>query len=347
MAVHVHQEVDRALRGRQPVVALETAVATAGLPATALGRMLACDAPGWDPDEPCGPEVVRLQQRLVRAAGAVPATIGVIEGVLRIGMNETHLTRLLEVGVSHKASARDLAAVMAEGGTAGTTVSGTLVGCGRPHVPVRVLATGGIGGLHRSWAKRLDVSADLRALATSAVCVVASGVKSVLDVTATMEALEALGVPIAAFGTDLMPLFYCRGREEIPAPRRVDDVADIAAICRAHWHELQSSTGVLVANPVPDRHALDPAEVQRIVAEADRTAALPGRPPAQRTPILLAAVHARTEGRALDANIALLADNARLAARVASALTGVVESDESTQRRSDRGEPWHSVPGRT
>ncbi len=317
--VHVHPEVDRALRGRQPVVALETAVATVGLPATALGRSPACDAPGWDPDEPCSLEVLRLQQRLVRAEGAVPATIGVIDGVFRIGMDEMQLARLLEAGVTRKASARDLAAVMAERGTAGTTVSGTLVGCRQPEVPIRVLATGGIGGLHRSWAERLDVSADLTALATSPVCVVASGVKSVLDVTATMEALEALGVPVVAFGTELMPLFYCRAREEIPAPRRVDEVADIAEICRAHWYELQCSTGVLAANPVSDRHALDPAEVERIVAEADRSAP-PGTSPAQRTPLLLAAVHARTEGRALEANVSLLADNARLAARVAAEL---------------------------
>jgi len=314
--VLVHPEVDRALRERQPVVALETAVVTAGLPATALGRLPVCDAPGWNPDEPCGLEVVRLQQRLVRAGGAVPATIGVIDGVLRIGMDQTHLARLMEVGVTRKASAPDLATVMARGGTAGTTVSGTLVGCRRPEVPIRVLATGGIGGFHRSWAERLDVSADLTALATSPVCVVASGVKSVLDVTATLEALEALGVPVVSFGTELMPLFYCRGSEEIPAPRRVDEVADLAEICRAHWQALRSTTGVLVANPVPDRHALDPAEVDRIVAEADRTAS-PGTSSAQRTPLLLAAVHARTQGRALDANVALLANNARLAARLA------------------------------
>jgi pseudouridine-5'-phosphate glycosidase len=319
MPVQVHPEVDRALRERQPVVALETAVATAGLPATALGRAPACDAPGWDPDEPCGLEVVRLQQRLVRAEGAVPATIGVIDGVFRIGMDELQLARLLEAGVTRKASARDLAAVMAQRGTAGTTVAGTLVGCRQPEIPIRVLATGGIGGLHRRWTEHLDVSADLAALATSRVCVVASGVKSVLDVTATLEAMEALGVPVVAFGTDLMPLFYCRAREEIPAPRRVDEVADIADICRAHWHELGCSTGVLAANPVADRHALDPAEVDRIVAEADPTA-LPGTPQAQRTPLLLAAVHAGTGGRALDANVSLLADNARLAAQVAAEL---------------------------
>ena len=320
--VKVHPEVAEALRRRRPVVALETAVATAGLPASPLGRAPAGIAEGWNPGGACSLEILKLMQRLVRDGGAVPATIGVIDGTFRIGMDEPDLTRLVEAGAFVKASARDLAAVMAAGGTAGATVSATLVGCRAAEAVIRVLATGGIGGLHRAWALRLDVSADLAALARSQVCVVASGVKSVLDVPATLEALEALGIPVLAFGTDLMPQFYSRARQELPAPRRANDVGAVAALCRAHWQVLHNPTGVLLANPIPDEFALDPAEVDAIVNAADDQMAATQTPhaPSQRTPLLLAAVQDGTAGRALDANIVLLAANASLAARVAVAL---------------------------
>jgi len=315
LPIQVHPEVREALHNRQPVVALETAVATAGLPAAPLGRAPACDAPGWNMDAHCGAEALALMQRRVRAGGAVPATVGVLDGTLRIGMDGPDLARLVVSGASIKASARDLAVVMATGGTAGTTVSATLVACRHPLVGIRVMATGGIGGVHRKWTDRLDISADLGALATSTVCVVASGVKSVLDVAATLEALEALGVPVLAFGTPLMPLFFSRGRETLPAPRRVDDIATVVETCRVNWEVLQSSTSVLLANPIAERHAIDAAEVDRILAEFDDPAVAGAR-----TPLLLAEVQQRTGNRALDANIALLADNASLAARVATEL---------------------------
>jgi len=256
-----------------------------------------------------------------RADGAVPATVGVLDGTLRIGMDGPDLARLVVTARSIKASARDLAVVMATGGASGTTVSATLVACRHPDVGIKVMATGGIGGVHRRWTDHLDVSADLGALATSTVCVVASGVKSVLDVAATLEALEALGVPVLAFGTPLMPLFFSRGRETLPAPRRVDDIATVVETCRAHWDALRSSTSVLLANPIAERHAIDAAEVDRIVAEFDNPAAAGAR-----TPMLLAHIQQRTGNRALDANIALLADNAGLAARVATGLRKDVSS---------------------
>ncbi len=314
-AILVHPEVHDALRRGRPVVALETAVATAGLPAAPLGRRPACDAPGWNPDAHCGLEALALMQRLVREGGAVPATVGILDGTLRVGMDGPDLARLVESGASIKASARDLAVVMASGGAAGTTVSATLVACRHPDVRIRVMATGGIGGVHRRWTDRPDVSADLMALATSPVCVVASGVKSVLDVAATLEALEALGVPVLAFGTPHMPLFYSRGRKTLPAPRRVDDIGTVVEICRAHWDALGSATSVLLANPIAERYAIDAAEVERIVTDFDDVAVAGAR-----TPLLLAEVQKRTGSRALDANIALLADNGRLAARAATGL---------------------------
>ena len=161
----------------------------------------------------------------------------------------------------------------------------------------------------------MDISADLGALATSTVCVVASGVKSVLDVSATLQALEALAIPVLAFGTPHMPLFFSRGSETLPAPRCVNDIAMVVEICRAHWDTLGNSSSVLLANPIAERHAIDAAEVDRIVTEFDEPATAGAR-----TPMLLAKVQQRTGDRALDANIALLADNASLAAGVATGL---------------------------
>lgn len=311
-------EVQDAIAAGQPVVALESAVATCGLPLEPLHRAPA-GAEGWDGSSAAGLEAARLQQRAVRAAGAVPATVGVIGGVLHVGLDDDALQVLVRDGAGAKASIGDLAAAMSGGRSAGTTVSATLAAC-RLAVPepIRVLATGGIGGVHRGWTARLDVSADLRALATHAVCVVASGVKSILDAAATLEALEALGVPVVAFGTDRMPQFYCQESDDLPAPRRIDSVDDAAAICAAHWQALGSTGGILLANPVPAHLALPARDVERALALDEEGAS--ARHPAQRTPDQLRAVAQISGGRAIDANVALLAGNARLAAALAAAL---------------------------
>ncbi len=307
--IQVHPEVDDALRRGRPVVALESAVATAGLPVTPRDT----DLPGWDSTGPVNIETVRAQQRAVRDGGAVPATVAVVDGALHIGLDDEQLVRLVTAGASVKASIGDLAPLMAAGATAGTTVSATAQACGHLERPLRVLATGGIGGVHRSWSTHPDVSADLMVLGHTPICVVASGPKSVLDVPATFEALETLGVPVIAFGTDRLAEFYAAGRR--PGRWQVDDVAAVAGICRTHWQTLGCRSAVLVANPVPPAYALAADEVDRLVEEAEAEAGA-GRG-AGRTPHLLRALHERTEGRALDANIALLVSNARLAADVA------------------------------
>jgi pseudouridine-5'-phosphate glycosidase len=320
-AIEVHPEVDAALRAGRPVVALESAVVTTGMPATSLGRAPRCDAPGWDAGRPTNLEVARLLQRSVRDGGAVPAMVAVVDGALRIGLDNAGLARLVAEGAGAKASARDLAAVMAGGGTAGTTVSATLLACRRPPAgPVRVLATGGIGGVHRGWIDRPDISPDLRQIAGTAVCVVASGAKSILDVPATLEALEALGIPVIAYGTARFPLFYGSPTGGPAAPRRLDDPAAVAEVCRTHWRTLGCRGGLLVANPVPEGHGLDQAEIEQAVAEAEAEARQRGVSGGDRTPYLLSAIISRTGGRALDANVALLAGNARLAGSVAAAL---------------------------
>ncbi len=316
--VQVGTEVREALAAGRAIVALESAVATCGLPLDPLHRAPA-GAEGWDRSSPAGLEAARLQQRAVRAAGAVPATVGVIGGVLHVGLDDGALQLLVSDGAGVKASIGDLAAAMSGGRSAGTTVSATLAACRlTAPEPIRVLATGGIGGVHRGWTSRLDVSADLRALATHAVCVVASGVKSILDAAATLEALEALGVPVVAFGTDRMPQFYCQASDELPAPRRIDSVDDAAAICAAHWQALGSAGGILIANPVPPHVALPAGEFERALAAAGE--GVSAAQPAQRTPELLRAVALISGDRAIDANVALLAANARLAAGLARAL---------------------------
>ncbi len=317
-------DVRRALADGRPVVALESAVITAGLPAEPLRRAPTGD-PGWDPAGPANLETARLLERTVRRHGAVPATVGIVRGVLRIGLDDAALLALAGARGRPKASVRELALGLCGGLTAGTTVSATLRACELAPRRIRVMATGGIGGVHRGWPARLDVSADLRAMANAPVCVVCSGVKAVLDVAATLEALEALGVPVVAHGADEFPLFYGAGRPELPAPARLDDPGAIAALCRAHWDDLGLGGGVLVANPVPAALALDAAEIERIVAEADASPARGGStaspaPPPARTPQLLERVAQRTGGRAVAANIALLESNAALAARIASAL---------------------------
>ncbi|MHC5007624.1 MAG: pseudouridine-5'-phosphate glycosidase [Planctomycetota bacterium] len=319
--IQVHPQVGRALESGRPVVALETAVATAGLPAIPLERSPRCDAPGWDAGGPANAEAARLLERVVRDAGAVPATVAVVDGVLRIGLDDEGLSRLLAGDAGAKASARDLASVMAGGRTAGTTVSATLLACLRAvPAPIRVLATGGIGGVHRGWAEHPDVSCDLRQLATSPVCVVASGAKSMLDVPATVEVLETLGIPVIGYRADRFPRFYGSPAEGLPAPRRVENAQEVAEVCQTHWRTLGCSTGVLLASPPPGGQGLEEAEIEPLVAEAEAEARRRGITGGARTPYVLSAVASGTGGRAVDANIALLAANARLAAAVAEAL---------------------------
>jgi pseudouridine-5'-phosphate glycosidase len=309
------EEVADALTARRPVVALETAVITCGLPAAPLA---APDIGGWEGGGPANLEAARLMERTVRAAGAVPAMVAVIDGILRVGLDDRDLVRLAGMKGAAKVSSAALAGALAGGSTAGTTVSATLVACGL--TGIEVFATGGLGGVHRGWQDRLDVSADLRQLARTACCVVCSGPKAVLDVPATVEALEALGVPVVGYRTEAMPCFYAEPDPAIPVTCRADEPADVAGLCRARWTVLRQGGAVVLAQPVPGPWAIRRSEIEGALAAAERQAAGQGIGGAEVTPFLLASLAQATAGRTLRANVELLAANAALAGRVAGAL---------------------------
>src|SRR5579884_491250 len=292
----VAAEVAAALHGGRAVVALESTLIAHGLP------------------RPLNLETARETEAAVRAEGAVPATIAVLRGRAVIGLAASELDELAFADEVRKASRRDLAAAFVQGATAATTVAATMYLARR--AGIRVFATGGVGGFHPAGGRSFDVSADLTELARTAVAVVCAGAKSVLDLAATLEVLETLGVPVLGVGVDEFPAFYLR-TSGLPVSARVETPEEAAAVCAAHW--AHDGAGVLVAQPPPT--ALDPDELAAALADAERAAVRAGvRGPAL-TPFLLARLAERTEGRSLSVNRALIVANARLAARLALALT--------------------------
>jgi pseudouridine-5'-phosphate glycosidase len=284
-------EVEAALRDSAPVVALETTLVAHGFP----------------PGE--GMAVGAESERRVREAGAVPATIGVLDGAVRVGLGAEELGRF--DARARKVGPRDLAACAAQRAVGATTVGGTLAVCRA--AGIRFLGTGGLGGVHRGWETgRLDVSADLAELARTQALVVSSGVKSLLDVAATAEALETLGVPVLGFRTDELPLFYA-ARGGPPVSARVESAAEATRIARAHW-ELGGG-GLLLARP-PDE-SLD--DVEPLIEEALARAAAQGVAGQDVTPFVLSFLHERSGGAALRANRELVVANAALAAEAAAA----------------------------
>jgi len=246
----------------------------------------------------------------VRAAGAVPATIGVLEGEIRVGLSADELERF--DASARKVGPRDLAVCAVQGAVGATTVGGTLAVCAA--AGIRFMGTGGLGGVHRGFPDPPDVSADLGELARTQALVVSAGVKSLLDVTATVELLESLGVPLLGYRTDQLPLFYsARGGPSVPA--RVDSAEEAARVARAHWGLARG--GILVARP-PDE-SLDDVEplIEEALAEAERKS-VSGQAV---TPFVLSFLHERSDGRTLAANRELVAANAALAAEVAVAWT--------------------------
>ncbi|MBX5491153.1 MAG: pseudouridine-5'-phosphate glycosidase [Chloroflexi bacterium] len=296
--LHLAPEVAPALAAGRPVVALES---------TAIAHGLA-----W----PDNLAVARDMEAAVRAAGAVPATIAVLDGCVRVGLDAAGLERVAREPGLPKLSWRDLGVALGRGGSGATTVAATLAIAGR--VGIRVFATGGIGGVHPGAERTFDISADLAALARTPCVVVCAGAKSLLDLPRTLELLEAVGVPVLGLGTDDLPAFYS-GHSGLPLTARVESVAEAAAIARAQWG-LGLSGGLVLAVPPPPDAALPAEEVAGALAAASARAEAEGvRGPAL-TPFLLAALHAHTGGRTLRANVALLRQNAAVAGALAVAL---------------------------
>jgi pseudouridylate synthase len=290
----VSTEVQEALAAGLPVVALETTIVAHGFPA----------GEGFAVGKEC-------EQR-IRDGGGVPATVAVLDGHVHVGLDDDQLTRIAKAGAeARKVSPRDLAACVVDGALGATTVGGTLVAARA--AGIRVMATGGIGGVHRGYASRPDVSADLPDLARTRAVVVCSGVKSLLDVPATLELLETLGIPVVGYGTDTVPLFYAAGGGP-PAPVRCDTAADVAALARTHW-ELGGHGVLLTRAPDPELPAVEP-----LIASALEAAHAEGVTGQQVTPFVLAYLHEQSGGQTLDVNRLLAADNAGLAVEVAAAL---------------------------
>ena len=293
---HVAAEVAAAVASGRPVVALETTLVTHGLP------------------QPEGVRMAAALEDAVRAHGAIPATIGILDGTVRVGITRPELERLAAAAHPVKVNLGNFAAEVAAGGCGSTTVAATMFAAWQ--AGIRVFATGGIGGVHRGVGDTGDVSADLTALARYPVAVVCAGAKAILDLPRTVEMLEMLGVPVLGMGTAEFPAFY-RRESGLRVDRRCDTVADVARVIRTHIH-LGFTSGLVVANPVPEADAL-PKDVHD---SALGTALLEAADVSGRdvTPYLLDRMRALTGGASVRANEALLLNNARVAADLAVAL---------------------------
>jgi pseudouridine-5'-phosphate glycosidase len=296
--LRLSSEVAAALAAGRPVVALETAIVTHGMP------------------PPVNLSTARAAEAEIRAHGAVPATIAVFDGKLVAGLSDAELVALaaLPAGV-RKASAKDLGAAIAAAATAGTTVAATMR---IAHLAgIRVFATGGIGGVHRGAQTTYDVSADLTELGATPVAVVCAGAKSILDLPKTLEYLETAGVPVLGYGTDEFPAFFSRS-SGLKLDARLDTPEALAAAVAAHGR--MGGGGMVICNPIPEADEIPAADIAEAIEAAIADAAASGIGGKEVTPFLLGRVLKLTEGRSLTANIALVRSNARLAARIAVAL---------------------------
>ena len=291
-------EVAEAKRAGQPIVALESTIITHGMP------------------YPQNVETARLVEADIRAAGAVPATIAVLSGRLHVGLEPAALDTLARAENVWKLSRADLAVALAHGATGATTVAATMI-CARL-AGIDVFATGGIGGVHRGAEQSFDISADLRELSETPVTVVAAGAKAILDLDKTLEVLETLGVPVIAYGQDDFPAFWSR-MSGLKAPLRLDSAADIA---RAHVSRVRLGLpgGQLIANPIPAEDEIPLPRITPLIAAALRAADTQNVTGKAVTPFLLQHLFDATEGQSLTANIALVRNNAQLAARIATEL---------------------------
>jgi pseudouridine-5'-phosphate glycosidase len=295
-AIDITLEISRALAMGAPVVALESTVITHGLP------------------QPQNLELAREMEKQVRAAGATPATIALIKGKVRVGLSDEELAGLSKAQPVLKVSHRDFATARVKKMDGGTTVAGTMFAS--QMAGIKVFATGGIGGVHKESS--FDISTDLHALSNIPMIVVCAGAKAILDLPATLEYLETMGVPVVGYRTDEFPAFYSR-ESGLGVSVRLDSPEEIAEFAKAHW-DLGMRSAVLVTNPVPETQAVPKSEMDPIIAKASAEAVAQGIHGQKLTPFLLGRISELTSGKSLRTNLALLLNNARLAAQIAAAM---------------------------
>ena len=290
--------VKDAIDQSQAIVALESTIITHGMP------------------YPQNLEMARSVEKIVRDNGAVPATIALMDGTMRAGLSDGDLEHLAKEGYkAAKASRRDMAAILAKGEMAGTTVATTMQICAL--AGIKIFATGGIGGVHRGAEETFDISADIAELSKTPVAVVCAGAKSILDIPKTLEALETAGVPVIGYGTDAFPAFYVRD-SGFPADHRFDDPATMAKMLLTQWR--LGMGGVLIGNPIPKEAEMDPDFIELHIANAIIEAGQKGISRKDLTPFMLKRIFELTGGKSLAANIALVKNNAVIAAEIAVAL---------------------------
>ncbi|MCH2249118.1 MAG: pseudouridine-5'-phosphate glycosidase [Cognatishimia sp.] len=295
------EDVAAAKAAGQPIVALESTIITHGMP------------------YPQNVEVARQVEATVRAEGAVPATIAILDGELLIGLTDDQLEQLAQAKDVMKVSRADMPVCMAAGRNGATTVAATMIAA---HLAgISVFATGGIGGVHKGADQSFDISADLMELAQTPVSVVAAGAKAILDIPKTLEVLETQGVPVIAVGQDDFPAFWSRS-SGLPAPLRLDSPAEIAKayVMRA---QMGLPGGQLIANPIPEADEIAVDTLAPIIKEATEAASAQGIAGKEVTPFLLSRIFETTEGKSLTANIALVLNNARVASKIATEISSL------------------------
>jgi len=297
--LNINPEVKKALEAGHAVVALESTIISHGMP------------------YPKNVETAFAVEQIVRDNGAIPATIAIIKGKLKVGLTPEEIEHL---GKSHdivKASRRDIPFILAKGLDGGTTVASTMIIANLANI--KVFATGGIGGVHRGAQETFDISADLQELAKTNVAVVCAGVKSILDIGLTLEYLETHGVPVVGFETDEMPAFYT-SKSGFGVNYRVDTAKELAEALKIKW-DLGLQGGVVIANPIPAEYEMDPAVINRAIESAIVEAEEKGIKGKEITPFLLDKVKELTAGASLDSNIQLVYNNARVGAQIAAELS--------------------------
>ncbi|RYZ59305.1 MAG: pseudouridine-5'-phosphate glycosidase [Proteobacteria bacterium] len=297
----IHPEVALALKAGKPVVALESTIISHGMP------------------YPQNLKMAREVEGIIRAEGAIPATIGIIKGRVKIGLSDSDLESFAQNPKVEKVSRRDFPLIIAQEKDGATTVAGTMIAA--QWAGIKIFVTGGLGGVHRGVDQNWDISADLTELQQTDVTVVCAGVKSILDIPKTLEVLETSGVPVLGYGTDEFPSFFTRS-SGCPVLQRCDDLETVAKIIRAK-DMMGLKGGVVLANPIPEADALDAEFINGVIAKALAEADEKGVSGKAITPFLLKNIVERTEGKSLVANIALVKNNAKIGARLAIALSKI------------------------